>query len=109
MSDWNNNNNDGNEWYAINLNKKLKRGPERRSELPNIIIETMRLNDRPFKKYELQKYCRIRRTKFLKLLAGLISISVVIVSGKGRKRDPLTFRLVEHYRRNVPPTPPQRF
>ncbi len=96
-------NDEGGNYYTINIKPKLKRGPERSGQLHNVIIETMRLNDRPSKKNELQKFCRIRRTRFLEKLAYLIGISVVIRSGTGKKRDPFTYRLVEHYRLNVPP------
>jgi len=72
----------------------LKRGPERRGQLCDIIVATLKAL-RPQKPTgrDLQKLSRIRRKVFLPLLRNLVERGTVVRQGSGCKNDPFRYQL----------------
>jgi hypothetical protein len=73
----------------------LNRGAERRRQLREIIIETLRLVKGQPTGRELQKFCGIRRKTFLPLFRALLDSGAIERIGGGSKGNPFRYRLNE--------------
>lgn len=72
----------------------MKRSADRRNRIREIIVEVLK-NVTPAKptRDELQKLCKVRRTRFIPMLKSLLERGSVERTGSGTKTDPFRYRL----------------